>query len=74
MQRVGVFSHADISFVHYLKQVLEAEGIDCVVHNDNVAVAGMMERTAQAVSPELWVMDDDQAEQARRLIADADQP
>lgn len=69
MKRIGVFPHTDIPFVQFLRQALEESGIECIIRNENVAVAGMMERTAQAVSPELFVVDDDREEEARRLVA-----
>lgn len=68
MKRIGVYPHTDIPFVQYLQGLLDEQGIECVIRNANVAVAGLMERTAQAVSPELWVVDDAREEEARRVL------
>lgn len=72
MKRVGVFAHTDLPFVQYLKQLLEQQGIECIIRNDNVALAGIMERAAQTLSPELWVMDDGVAAEAARLVREVD--
>lgn len=71
VKRIGVFEHTEISFVQYLKELLDERGIECIVRNDNVAIAGLMERTAQVVSPELWVMDDSRVPEAIRLVGAA---
>lgn len=72
MKRVGIFPHTDIAYVQYLQQVLNEDGMESVIRNDNVAVAGLMERAAQTVSPELWIMDDAREEEARRLLKAVD--
>lgn len=72
MKRVGVFAHTDLSYAQYLKQLLEEQGIECILRNDNVTLAGLMERTAQTVSPELWVMDDAVEAEAARLLREVD--
>ena len=35
-----IFSHTDISFVHYLQKLLEERGIQSLVKNDNIAIDG----------------------------------
>lgn len=68
MKRIGIFPHTDITYVQYLQQMLHEDGMECVIRNDNVAVAGLMERAAQTVSPELWIMDDTREAEARSLL------
>ena len=68
MKRIGIFPHEDISYVQYLVRLLEEREIECIVKNDNVAVAGLVERTAQVLSPEIWVVDDAREEEAANLV------
>lgn len=68
MRRIETLSHLDMAFVQYLEKVLGDEGIECVVRNGNVAVAGLSERTAYDLSPELWVVDDARFDEATKIV------
>ena len=68
MKRIDTFLHADITFAQYLQKVLEDQSIECFVKNDNVALAGLSERAAFDLSPELWVLDDSRADEAGEIV------
>lgn len=53
--------------VVYLKQILESHGIQCVVKNEYLAGA-VGEIPPAECWPELWVLDPERIEPARRLI------
>ncbi len=65
-----IFSHTDIAFVQYLQKVLEERGIQCLVKNDNVAIAGLSERTVFDLTPELHALDDSRVEEAEEIVND----
>ena len=62
-------SHSIVTINHF-KNVLESEGIPCLVKNDILTgIAGEMPLTE--VWPELWVINDIDFDRAQQLIAEA---
>lgn len=61
-------SHSIVTINHY-KNVLESEGIPCLVKNDILTgIAGEMPLTE--IWPELWVINDIDFDRAEQLIAE----
>jgi hypothetical protein len=60
-----VFSSPDSAQVGLAQSILEAAGIPCEVRNDAVSQA----MWAMPFSPELWVLRDEDYEEARRLVS-----
>ncbi len=51
-----VYTSVDRIFLFHLKNLLEAQGIECVIKNDNLSsLAGEIPMTI--IWPELWVID-----------------
>lgn len=59
-----------------LKAVLESNGIECVLKNEHIpfSTAGVGVFGIEPVYPELWVIDDDQYDDAMTLLSDVDAP
>src|SRR5687767_2058565 len=67
MQRL--FSSSDLVRVAQLKDVLEAEGIPCVIKNENLSgIAGEVPFTE--TFPELWIQNDSDLTKAVSIKAD----
>jgi hypothetical protein len=62
-----IYSSQSHMVVALLKNILEASGISCVIRNELLAGAAG-ELPPIECWPELWVMDDNQYEWARKLI------
>ena len=62
-----VFSAADGIVVGFLRQILEDQGIGCLVKNEHL-MGGLGEIPQTECWPELWVMSDDQYEPAKQVI------
>ena len=60
-----VFSSPDSAQVGLARSILEAAGIACEVRNDAVSQA----MWAMPFIPELWVVRDEDYEEARRLVS-----
>ena len=62
---------AGISLVEigHIKSMLEQQGVACLIKNEQLSGA-LGEIPFLECQPELWVLDDGQAEQARRFIED----
>ena len=56
-----------------MRSVLEAQGIACTVRNDFLS-SGVGELPVNECWPEIWVLDDDTADMARRIIASHESP
>lgn len=66
MKRVAV-GHSLVE-INHLKNLLEQVEIRCLIKNEQLAGA-LGEIPFLECQPELWVIDDQQAEQARRFIS-----
>jgi hypothetical protein len=64
-----IYTAPTLFMVAHVRNLLEAEGIACHVRNEFLSVGGG-ELPPTEVWPELWVVDDSQAEHALRLIAE----
>ena len=65
-----VYTSSDRIYLYHLKNILEAEGIECLIKNDNLAsLAGELPMTV--VWPELWVTDVMKEAWAKEIIAEA---
>jgi hypothetical protein len=62
-----VYSSQSHIMVAFLRQILESDGIHCVVKNELLSGAAG-ELPPIECWPELWITDDDQYEWARRLV------
>jgi len=68
-----VFTSEDRIYLYHLKNILKAQGIECVVKNDRLSsLAGEIPVTT--VWPELWVTDSMQTILAEEIIAEARKP
>ncbi|WP_299876584.1 DUF2007 domain-containing protein [uncultured Cocleimonas sp.] len=68
-----VHTSADVVYLHHLKNILEAEGIDCMMKNDRLSsLAG--ELPLLVCWPELWVKDSLKEAWAKEIIEQALQP
>ena len=66
-----VFTAENRLITHHYKNLLESEGIDCLIKND--ALAPMAGELAPDHSwPELWVMDSNYASRAKTLISQSE--
>jgi hypothetical protein len=68
-----VFVGETLADVGLLKQLLEHEGLDCYVRNEQLGGA-LGEVPFLECMPELWVLRNDDAERATALIAAAQAP
>lgn len=62
-----VYSAQNHVMIALLKQIIESQGIHCVVKNELLSGA-VGELPPIECWPELWIIDDDQFEWARRLV------
>ncbi len=67
MQKLHVFSYWDRLQAALLKEILAAEGIDCIVRNDQLSSA-VGEIPFVECCPELWVIDSDTYPRAKLLL------
>lgn len=64
-----VHTSEDRIYLHHLKNILEAQGIDCLIKNDRLSsLSG--EIPMALVWPELWVKDALKEKWAKEIIAD----
>lgn len=66
---IKVFEDFDITLVGYYQSVLEARGIETFLKNQ-FSTSGAGELPFIEVIPQIWVLDESVAEQAKELIAD----
>lgn len=67
---IKVYTSDDRVLVHHLKNILEAEGIECRIKNDQIhTLAG--EVPAVEIWPEIWVIDENVAARAIQIVNDA---
>ncbi len=65
-----VYSSPNLAMVGHLKNVLETQGIPCNIRGEfGGAAAGMLPPIE--CWPELWIVDESQAEHARQIITEA---
>lgn len=68
-----VHTSEDVVYLHHLKNILDSEGIDCLIKNDRLSsLAGEVPLTV--CWPELWVKDSLKEAWAKELIQQAQQP
>ena len=67
MQKLHVFSYWDRLQATLLKEILVAEGIDCIVRNDQLSSA-IGEIPFVECYPELWVIDNETYPRAKMLL------
>ena len=68
-----VFTSQDTLHLYHLKNLLEAEGIECIVKNEKLSsLAGEIPMTS--TWPELWVIDTINAIKATEIIKESKQP
>lgn len=70
---IKVFEDFDISLVGYYQSVLESNDIDTFMKNQ-FGTSGAGELPFVEVIPQLWVLDEDKADQAKSLIAELQKP
>jgi hypothetical protein len=64
-----LYSSLKLLEVHHLRNLLEAEGIRCEIRNELLSrLAGEIPFTECA--PEIWLLDERDLEQARRIVDD----
>ena len=64
-----VYKSENLVYLHHLKNVLEAQDIDCIIRNDQLSsLAG--EVPLNICWPELWVTDSLKAAWAKEIIAE----
>lgn len=68
MKKLLSFTHRERPFASLLKERLAAEGIVCLLRNDELATA-LGEIPFVECSPELWVVDDEVYPRARLLVS-----
>ena len=68
-----VFSAPDPALVHHVRNLLEHEGIACVVQGELRGVASGELPPIQCW-PELWIVDDDRFDEAWRVASAFDDP
>jgi len=61
-----IFMSPNVAEVSLLQSLLEAEGVACMIRNDQISSVSAMPMAS--MFPELWVNDDDQA-RAEQLVA-----
>lgn len=65
-----VYTSQDRFYIYHLKNLLEAEGIECLIKNDTLSsLAGELPMTV--VWPELWVIDSIYSLKAKGIITDS---
>lgn len=62
-----VYTSHDIAIVGHVRQVLENQGIHCIVRNDFL-LGGAGELPVNETWPEIWVVDDRDSDRARALV------
>ncbi len=62
-----IYSTHDGAMIHYVQQVLNSEGIECILKNQYLA-GGAGELPPIDCWPELWVLEDDNSEAALNII------
>ena len=62
-----VYTSDNIAIIGHLRQVLENQAIRCIVRNDFL-FGGAGELPVNETWPELWVVDDRDADRARALV------
>jgi hypothetical protein len=67
VKRLHTFAHRERPFATLLKERFAAEGIVCLVRNDELSTA-LGEIPFLECYPELWVVDDDVYPRARLLL------
>ena len=67
MKKLHIFSHRERPFAILLRERLAAEGIVCLVRNDELSTA-LGEIPFIECYPELWVVDDEVYPRARLLL------
>lgn len=67
MKKLHVFSHRERPFASLLRERLAAEGIVCLLRNDELSTA-LGEIPFVECYPELWVVDDEVYPRARLLL------
>jgi hypothetical protein len=67
MKKLQIFTHGDRPLANLLKERLAAEGIVCLVRNDELSTA-LGEIPFVECYPELWVIDDEVFPRARLLL------
>lgn len=77
MKKLQVFTHRERAYASLLGERLRAEGIDCLLRNDELSTA-LGEIPFVECYPELWVVDDEVWPRARLLLdkwlAEAEEP
>ena len=68
-----VYGSFDLPAVHHARNLLETEGIRCVVRNELLSSA-MGELPPAECQIEVWVLRDDDAERAEQLLRLGSQP
>ena len=66
---IKVFEDFDVTLVGYYQSVLEGRGIETYLKNQ-FSTSGAGHLPFVEVIPELWVLDEGAAEQAKKVIAD----
>ncbi len=64
-----VFASVNLAEVHHAKNLLDAAGIRCYVRNEALASA-VGQLPFVDCQPELWLVDDADAERARKALAE----
>ena len=67
---IRVYTAQNIALVAPVRNLLEANGIPCILRNDFLS-AGRGELPPIECWPEVWVTNDSDAERARELVAEA---
>lgn len=67
-----LYSSQDAAFTQYLKQLLEAAGIACVIRNTYLSGAAG-ELPVNETWPELWLLSEADRARAERIVAEATQ-
>ncbi|MCI0399786.1 MAG: DUF2007 domain-containing protein [Gammaproteobacteria bacterium] len=62
-----VYSSHDSLFTHYLRQLLEEQGITCLVKNEHLSGAAG-ELPPIECWPELWIFEDGQYQRAHEIV------
>lgn len=64
-----IYSSQNLALVHHLSDILEHEGIVCMIKNENLFMAAGHLPPLDCW-PELWLADDSQYDQACKIIDD----
>ncbi|BCR06022.1 hypothetical protein DESUT3_30910 [Desulfuromonas versatilis] len=73
MRKLRTFSFNEGPLAGLLKGLLEGGGVRCVIRNERLFTA-IGEIPFTECYPELWVLDDEDFELARRILAPWDEP